>query len=121
MEIHSKMAETDFAWAEDMPVSVTVCDMEGTIIAMNRRARKNFKKWGGKELIGKSLFACHAEPSNEIIRRLLATGGENIYVVRDRKGSRLVQQIPWHRKEKMAGLVEIITPFTGEIPMKDRT
>ncbi len=121
MEINSKMAEADFAWAEDMPVSVTVCDMEGTIIAMNRRARINFKKWGGEKLIGASLFACHTEPSNEIIRHLLATGEENLYVVRDKKGSRLVQQIPWYRKEKMAGLIEIITPFTGEIPLKDRT
>jgi len=121
MGLNQDAPHPGFIWDEDFPSPVTVCDMEGTIIAMNRRARENFKKWGGKKLIGKSLFACHAESSNEIIRRLLATGGENVYVVQDKKGRRLVQQIPWYRGKQRAGLIEIITPFTGEIVIKDRS
>jgi len=121
MGVNEEQTGPDFPWDENFPSAVTVCDMQGVIIAMNRRAREKFAKRGGEKLIGTSIFACHAEPSNEIIRHLLASGEKNIYVVRDKKGRRLVQQMPWYREEKMAGLVEIITPFTGEIPMKDRT
>jgi transcriptional regulator with PAS, ATPase and Fis domain len=121
MGVNEEQTGPDFLWDDNFPSAVTVCDMQGVIIAMNRQARKKFAKRGGGKLIGTSLFSCHAERSGEIIRHLLASGEQNIYVVRDKKGSRLVQQIPWYCEEKMAGLVEIITPFTGEIPLKDRT
>jgi transcriptional regulator with PAS, ATPase and Fis domain len=121
MGVNEEQTGPDFLWDDNFPSAVTVCDMQGVIIAMNRQARKKFAKRGGGKLIGTSLFSCHAERSGEIIRHLLASGAQNIYVVRDKKGSRLVQQIPWYCEEKMAGLVEIITPFTGEIPLKDRT
>jgi transcriptional regulator with PAS, ATPase and Fis domain len=121
MGLNQETVHPDFIWDEDFPSPVTVCDMEGIIIAMNRQARKNFKKWGGKELIGKSLYSCHSRRSGDIIRRLLGSGEKNVYVVQDKKGSRIVQQIPWYKGDTMAGLVEIITPFTGELAVKDRT
>jgi len=121
MGLSQQGTDPSFIWDQDFPSPVTVCDMKGVIIAMNRRAAENFTKWGGEKLIGTSLFACHSEPSNKIIRHLLASGEENVYVVQDRKGSRIVQQIPWYRGTKRAGLVEIITPFTGDIAIKKRT
>lgn len=51
--------------------AVVICDLEHTIIYMNPVAVARYEKWGGKELLGKSLLACHNEKSREMINKVL--------------------------------------------------
>ncbi|MCR5204674.1 MAG: PAS domain-containing protein [Lachnospiraceae bacterium] len=51
--------------------AVVICDLKHTIIYMNPVAVKRYEKWGGKDLMGKSLLDCHNEKSRESINRVL--------------------------------------------------
>ena len=51
--------------------AVVICDLEHRIIYMNPAANDRYKKWGGAELLGKSLLDCHNERSREIIRKVV--------------------------------------------------
>lgn len=114
------MNTISFDWAEHYPAAVSVCDTEGTIIAMNRMAAAMFAKYGGKQLIGSSLFACHPEPANVMIRKMLAEQQANTYFT-DKKGERkLVQQTPWYDQGRFAGLVETVIVLPAEITTKQR-
>lgn len=50
---------------------VVLCDLEHTIIYMNRAAIKRYEKRGGSALIGKSLLNCHNNESREIINKVI--------------------------------------------------
>ncbi len=100
-----------FDWIQSYPHCVTVSDSEGIIIAMNQKSMDNFKKYGGKKLIGSSLFACHPEPANEIIRNQLASREENTYITESSDKTRLINQVPWYHDDdclQFGGLVETI-------------
>ena len=51
--------------------AVVICDLEHTIIYMNPAAIARYAKWGGKELMGKSLLKCHTEKACEMIYKVL--------------------------------------------------
>ena len=109
-----------FDWMEAYPHCVTVCDTQGTIIAMNGASRDNFKKYGGGKLIGSSLFDCHPEPANEIIRNQLAGQTGNTYLTESTDKKRLISQVPWYRDNEFSGLVETIIDMPQEIKIKKR-
>ena len=50
--------------------AVVICDNEHRIIYMNPSAVKTYEKYGGAELIGKSLLLCHNPDSKEKIIRV---------------------------------------------------
>ena len=52
--------------------AVVICDLDHTIIYMNPAAINRYQKWGGKDLVGKSLLACHNDQSREKIKKVLA-------------------------------------------------
>ena len=110
----------EFDWMEDYPAAVTVCDEKGIIISMNRRSIEQFRKRGGEKLIGSSLFDCHPESANTIIREQLKTQQPNTYITESTSGRRLVQQVPWYRDGVFAGLVETTGPIPGDIPVRQR-
>ena len=75
-EIYKSVLEADNA-------AVVICDLEHTIIYMNPTAEKRYQRWGGKELLGKSLLNCHNEKSKEMIIRVLEwfkKSGKNNFV-----------------------------------------
>ena len=109
-----------FDWMEAYPHCVTVCDTQGTIIAMNGASQDNFKKYGGGKLIGSSLFDCHPEPANEIIRNQLTGQTGNTYITESTDKKRLVSQVPWYRDNEFGGLVETIIDIPQEIKIKKR-
>lgn len=111
---------TAFDWVEDYPAAVTVCDDKGIILAMNRLSIEQFRKWGGEKLIGSSLFDCHPESANTLIKKQLQSQKPNVYITQSKSGRRLVQQVPWYRDGVFAGLVETTGPVAGEIPVKQR-
>ena len=63
-EIYKSVLEADRA-------AVVICGLDHTIIYMNPAAISRYHKWGGKDLLGKSLLDCHNEKSGEMIKRVL--------------------------------------------------
>ena len=112
--------EKEFDWIEDYPAAVTVCDDKGIIIAMSRRSIEQFQEYGGAELIGSSLFDCHPESANVLIKDQLQSQEPNIYITQSKSGRRLIQQVPWYKEGVFAGLVETTSPIPDEIPVRQR-
>ena len=50
---------------------VVLCDLEHTIIYMNKAAIERYAKYGGEALLGKSLLNCHTPKAREIINQVL--------------------------------------------------
>lgn len=50
---------------------IVLCNLEHTIIYMNGAAVKNYEKYGGEKLLGKSLLDCHNAKSCEMIERVI--------------------------------------------------
>ena len=63
-----------FAWIQEFPGAVTVCDSDGIILAMNDKSIRTFQDSGGAALIGSNLFDCHPEPSRTRLKELLSAG-----------------------------------------------
>ena len=63
-EIYKSVLEADRA-------AVVICDLEHTIIYMNPVAIERYAKWGGKDLMGKSLLNCHNEKSRGMIEKVI--------------------------------------------------
>ena len=51
--------------------AVVICDLEHKIIYMNPVAVVRYDKWGGRDLLGKSLLDCHNEKSRTMIRKVV--------------------------------------------------
>ncbi len=102
----------EFIWAKELNCGITICDCDGVITYMNDKA--TIQKHGN--LIGKNIFECHNPNSYTIIRRLLATGGENIYTIEKNGVKKLIYQSAWKTNGVVSGLCEIMAEFSGEIP-----
>ena len=63
-EVYKSVLDADRA-------AVVICDIDHTIIYMNPSAISRYAKWGGKDLMGKSLLDCHNEKSREMIIKVL--------------------------------------------------
>ncbi len=69
-EVYKSVLEADMA-------AVVICDLSHTIIYMNPVAIRRYEKWGGKNLIGKSLLDCHNDKSREMIAKVLDWFGKS--------------------------------------------
>jgi len=103
-------------WFEQLPCSVTVCDKNYTILYMNDRAVEMNSKHGGKALVGKNLMDCHPPEAQKKLRRVMASGRPNVYTTERKGAKKLVYQCHWKRKERRAGLVELILELPSDIP-----
>jgi hypothetical protein len=91
-------------YLDRLPGPIVYCHTGHLIGYMNAEAEAKYAKQGGAELVGKSIFDCHDESSNEIIRQVFSafengaderflcvseTTGENVYMtaVRDNSGT----------------------------------
>lgn len=108
------MENQDWAWVDEFPSAVTVCDTEGIILAMNNKSQRTFEKDGGKALIGRSLFDCHPQAASDKIRELMKNQKSNSYTIEKNGIKKLIHQSPWYKNGVFAGLVEI----SIEIPMQ---
>ena len=63
-KIYKSVLEADRA-------AVVICDLEHTVIYMNPAAIERYAKWGGKDLMGKSLLDCHNEKSRQLIFKVV--------------------------------------------------
>lgn len=78
--------------------SVVICNPEHEIIYMNPAAAQRYKKSGGADLVGRSIFECHNGKSEELIRKVTAWFKESrehnrIYTFRNEKENKDVYMI----------------------------
>lgn len=106
----------DTSFLDGIDAAITVCDTEGVITYMNERSARMFKEQGGLALVGKSLFDCHDEKANEMIRRIMREHAPNAYTIEKNGKKKLVWQSPWEKDGKFAGLIEIVLPIPFEMP-----
>lgn len=95
------------AWADEMDIRVTVCDLKGIIVYMNRASIFGFHKYGGADLIGKSLLDCHLPVSQEKIKEMLEYAHINTYLINKDAEQRLIRQFPWMEAGEHKGIIEI--------------
>jgi transcriptional regulator with PAS, ATPase and Fis domain len=104
------MLKTDYF--DEIPAAVTICDVEGIIIYMNKKSATNYKKDGGKALIGKSLYDCHPGTSKDKLRALIESQKENSYSIEKNGIFKAIHQVPWFEDGDFKGIIE----FSFEIP-----
>ncbi|HQQ68290.1 MAG TPA: PAS domain-containing protein [Candidatus Cloacimonadota bacterium] len=103
-------------WIKELPVAITVCDLNGIVLEMNDKAAATFSDKGGKKLIGTSIFDCHQPRSIEIIKQMLETGNPHTYTIEKAGQKKLIHQQPWYQDGVMAGLVEFSIVLPAEMP-----
>ncbi|AGL00643.1 PAS domain-containing protein [Desulfoscipio gibsoniae DSM 7213] len=104
-------------WVKDFPAVVTLCDTNGKIIEMNDAAADHFRKNGGRELIGRSVFDCHPEPARSKLKTMLHNGVKNCYTIEKNGMKKLIYQTPWYKKNgEYAGFVEMIIAIPSDAP-----
>lgn len=103
---------------DNIDVAITVCDIDFTIVYMNKKAIKTFEKYGNR--IGKNLLDCHNENSKETIKKMLENGEKNTYTISKDGKKKLIHQTPWYKDNKVAGLIEFSIELPNEIKHFDR-
>lgn len=102
-------------WADEMDIMVTVCDREGIIVYMNQASILGFHRYGGSELIGKSLMNCHQPKSQEHIKNMLQHPEVNTYLIQKDNENRLIRQLPWMEDGVFKGIIELIFSVPDDI------
>ena len=108
------------AWAEEMDVMLTVCNTKGIIVYMNRASKLGFHKYGGEELIGKSILNCHNPHSQEQIKSMLQFPQTNIYITSKATERRLIRQFPWVENGEVKGIIEMSFDLPADVTEKKR-
>jgi len=103
-------------WVKEFPGAVTVCDTDGKIIEMNRRAAETFEKDGGDKLIGSNVFDCHPEPARTKLKAIMETQRTNVYTIEKAGRKKLIFQAPWYEDGIFAGLFELSLEIPPEMP-----
>jgi PAS domain S-box-containing protein len=110
----------DTAWTEEFPAAITVCDAEGIILSMNRRAAEVFASDGGTKLIGSNVLDCHPEPSRGMLLEMLREGKSHTYTIKSRGVRKIITQQPWFTEGRFAGIVELSFELPENMPHHDR-
>lgn len=105
---------SSLAYFDELFMAVTVCDIKGTILYMNKKSIQTFSKDGGAALIGKSLLECHPEPARRKLMELLENQKSNTYTIEKNGVKKMIHQTPWFENGKYKGLIE----FSFEIPQE---
>jgi transcriptional regulator with PAS, ATPase and Fis domain len=103
------------AWAEGLPVAVTVTTADGTIVAMNARSRATFAADGGGALVGRSVFDCHPPQARLKTEALYVERRPNHYTIRKNGQRKIIHQVPWYADGEFGGFVEISIPIPDEM------
>jgi hypothetical protein len=104
-------------WVQAFPGAVTISDLDHRIVYLNDKAAATWADKGGKALLGTDLHACHNDRSRQIIDRLLAEGGTNVYTIEKQGQRKIIYQSTWKDGEgTVAGLVELSLPIPMDMP-----
>lgn len=107
-------------WVEEFPGMISVCDVDGKILVLNKKITEFFSSTGGKKLIGSNLFDCHGQNSGKEIRQLMTKEKVDIYIAEENGDRELVIHSPWYKSRAFAGFVEITLPLKNEIKIRNR-
>lgn len=107
-------------WAEEMDAQVTVCDLKGVIVYMNQASKLSFHKWGGAELIGKSLLDCHNSKSKEMIREMLNHPFSNTTGISKNGSKKIIHQFPWMEDAEHKGIIELSFSLPADFEIIER-
>ena len=100
---------------KEAPISVTVCDKDGTILDMNDKSISTFTK-DGKSLAGQSLLDCHPEPARTKLLGLLQNHNVNAYTIEKNGIKKLIYQMPWYDNGEFSGYIELSMEIPFEMP-----
>ena len=117
-------------WQEEVNFAITVCDLEGKILSMNKKSGKTFQKQGGTSLTGSAadgargrrqasvtnILDCHPEPARSKLRAMLKKPFTNAYTIKKNGVKKLIYQTPWFKDGKPRGLVELSLELPGKLP-----
>jgi hypothetical protein len=107
---------TGWDWIENFDGAVTVCDLSGVVQQMNEKSAEIYRKYGGRDLIGRTLTDCHPEPARTRLLQLLDSGESNIYTTEKNGIKKLIYQVPWIQAGRRSGIVELILQIPAEMP-----
>ncbi len=107
---------TDHAWVDEFPGSIIVCDPQGIVLEMNKKAELQYAEDGGRELIGRNALNCHPERARAIMAEMLENQRTNIYTIEKRGQKKLIYQTPWYQDGVYAGFMEISLVIPVEMP-----
>lgn len=95
-------------WIKEFDGAVTICDTKFKIVYMNDRSIVEFSKYGGADLLGADLLACHNPKSCETMKQMLVDGSSNSYQKEKKDGQiKVIHQSVWKENQEVKGLVEI--------------
>lgn len=91
--------------------AVVICNLQHEIIYMNPAAIRNYEKWGGEKLIGKSVLACHNPGSREKIEQVIRWFAEDeshnlVYTFHNEKQNKDVYMVALREQRKLIGYYE---------------
>lgn len=110
------MKKMENSWVKEFPGAVTVCDTDGIITEMNKKAAMVFEEDGGRALIGRNVLDCHPEPARSELADLMKTQKRNIYTIEKNGIKKLIYQSPWYHEGQYAGFIEISIEIPFEMP-----
>jgi hypothetical protein len=108
-------------WQKEFSGAITICDRSGIITYMNDQAAAMFAGNGGYDLIGKSIFDCHQQASNEKIAEIMITGRPHIYTTEKNGIKRLFYQTPHIENGEILGIVDLGLEIPFDIPHHKRS
>jgi PAS domain S-box-containing protein len=111
--------DTDM-FLNELDAAITVCDKDGKILFMNEKDCETFKKYGGRDLIGKNIFDYHNPDSCNIIKKLLKEDRSNTYTITKNNRKKLIHQTTWHKDGKIMGLIEFSVKLPEDMPNHQR-
>ena len=103
-------------WMDEFKGAITICNLDGIIVYMNKASIVQFEKYGGKKLIGSSLVDCHPEPSKSKLVEMLKQPTENTYTTEKNGIKKIIIQTPWMENHEFKGIVEISFELPNPTP-----
>lgn len=103
-------------WMDEFRGAITICDLEGIIVYMNKVSVKQFEKYGGEKLLGCSLIDCHPEPSKSKLIAMLKQPTENTYTIEKKGIKKIIIQTPWMKNTDFKGIIEISYELPNPTP-----
>jgi DUF438 domain-containing protein len=104
----------------NLPGPVVFCDTQHVIRYLNEAGIEKYAKRGGAKLVGTSIFDCHNETSNEMIRKVFADFengvDERFLCVSEKTGLNVYMTAVKDSNGKLSGYYERYTADTNGEP-----
>ena len=113
---NSDTMNEDALWADELPLAITIADINDIIIYMNKKSKLAYPN----SKIGDCLTSCHKQVSMDKIETFKKKNVSNTYTVQRNGIRKLIHQTPWYKDGIVAGLVEFSIEISAEIPHIDR-